>query len=31
MDEKQILETLRRELTQAGYAYYVLDAPTMAD
>ena len=31
MDEKQILETLRRELTQAGYEYYVLDAPTMSD
>ena len=31
MDEKQTLEALRRELTQAGYEYYVLDEPTMSD
>lgn len=31
MDELFELETLREELIQAGYEYYVLDAPTMSD
>jgi len=31
MDEKQEIEQLRRELEQANYDYYVLDAPTMSD
>ena len=31
MDELKELETLRRELIQAGIEYYVQDAPTMSD
>lgn len=31
MDDFTELEALRRELTQAGYEYYVLDKPTMSD
>ena len=31
MDDFSEIEALRRELTQAGYEYYVLDAPTMSD
>ena len=31
MDELTQMEQLRRELVQAGYEYYVLDAPTMSD
>jgi len=31
MDELTLIETLRRELVQAGHAYYVQDAPTMSD
>ena len=31
MDDFTELETLRRELTRAGYEYYVLDKPTMSD
>lgn len=31
MDYREEIEALRRELTQAGIEYYVLDAPTMSD
>ena len=31
MDDFSEIEALRRELTQAGYEYYVLDQPTMQD
>ena len=31
MDAKQEITLLRQELEQAGYEYYVLDAPTMSD
>ena len=31
MDDLALMEALRRELNQAGYEYYVLDAPTMSD
>ena len=31
MDELSEIESLRRELEQAGYEYYVLDKPTMSD
>ena len=31
MDELMEIEALRRELTRAGYEYYVLDNPTMSD
>ncbi len=31
MDDLTEIETLRRELNQAGYEYYVLDNPTMSD
>ncbi len=31
MDDFTEIEALRRELTQAGYEYYVLDKPTMSD
>lgn len=31
MDDFNEMEALRRELTQAGYEYYVLDKPTMSD
>ncbi len=31
MDDFAEIEALRRELTQAGYEYYVLDNPTMSD
>jgi len=31
MDPRTELEALRRELTQAGIEYYVLDSPTMSD
>lgn len=31
MDYKQEIEQLRRELVQAEYEYYVLDAPTLSD
>ena len=31
MDELQELQALQKELIQAGYEYYVLDAPTMSD
>ena len=31
MDDFAEIEKLRRELTQAGYEYYVLDKPTMSD
>lgn len=31
MDEKQEIQALRRELEQANYDYYILDAPTMSD
>jgi len=31
MDEKMEIEQLRRELEQANYDYYMLDAPTMSD
>ena len=31
MEELALMETLRHELNQAGYEYYVLDAPTMSD
>lgn len=31
MDLNQEIEQLRRELDQANYDYYVLDAPTMSD
>ena len=31
MDDFAEIEALRRELTRAGYEYYVLDAPTMSD
>ena len=31
MDDFTELEALRRELTRAGYEYYVLDKPTMSD
>ena len=31
MDDLALMETLRLELNQAGYEYYVLDAPTMSD
>lgn len=31
MDEQQEIAALRRELEQANYEYYVLDAPTMSD
>ena len=31
MDDLNLMESLRRELNQAGYEYYVLDAPVMSD
>ena len=31
MDDLALIEALRLELNQAGYEYYVLDAPTMSD
>ena len=31
MDDLTLIESLRRELIQAGYEYYVLDAPVMSD
>ena len=31
MDDFAEIQGLRRELTQAGYEYYVLDKPTMSD
>ena len=31
MDDFTEIESLRQELTQAGYEYYVLDKPTMSD
>ena len=31
MDDFALMEQLRRELNEAGYEYYVLDAPTMSD
>ena len=31
MDYLTEIESLRRELEQAGYEYYVQDAPTMSD
>ena len=31
MDDLEEIQALRRELTQAGYEYYVLDKPTMSD
>ena len=31
MDDFALMEALRLELNQAGYEYYVLDAPTMSD
>ena len=31
MDEQQEIAALRRELEQANYEYYVLDAPMMSD
>ena len=31
MDDLTEIETLRQELIQAGYKYYVLDKPTMSD
>ncbi|NCE65230.1 NAD-dependent DNA ligase LigA [Pseudoflavonifractor sp. 524-17] len=31
MDEQQEIQTLREELEQANYEYYVLDNPTMSD
>ena len=31
MDDLVEIQVLRRELTQAGYEYYVLDKPTMSD
>lgn len=31
MDEKQLIQNLRRELEQANYEYYVLDNPSMSD
>ena len=31
MDDFTAIEALRRELTQAGYEYYVLDRPSMSD
>ena len=31
MDELSEIQSLRRELEQAGYEYYVLDQPTMSD
>jgi len=31
MDELTLIAALRRELVQAGYEYYVQDAPTMSD
>lgn len=31
MDDFALIESLRRELVQAGYEYYVLDQPTMSD
>ena len=31
MDDLDLIGQLRRELVQAGYEYYVLDAPTMSD
>jgi len=31
VDDFNEIEALRRELTQAGYEYYVLDKPTMSD
>lgn len=31
MDVKQEIQQLRKELTQANYEYYMLDAPTMSD
>ena len=31
MDEKQEIQSLRRELEQAKYEYYVLDNPSMSD
>ena len=31
MDDLTLIESLRQELVQAGYEYYVQDAPTMSD
>ena len=31
MDEKQEIQSLRRELEQANYEYYLLDNPSMSD
>lgn len=31
MDDLKEIQSLRQELTQAGYEYYVLDKPTMSD
>lgn len=31
MDDLALMEALRLELNQAGYEYYVMDAPTMSD
>ena len=31
MDELTTIQSLRQELEQAGYEYYVLDRPTMSD
>lgn len=31
MDDLALMESLRQELVQAGYEYYVLDDPTMSD
>ena len=31
MDDFAEIQALRQELEQAGYAYYVLDNPTMSD
>ena len=31
MDEKQEIQSLRQELEQANYEYYVLDNPSMSD
>ncbi len=31
MDDFAEIQELRRELTQAGYEYYVLDKPAMSD
>ena len=31
MDYRKEIQELRRTLTENGYLYYVLDAPTMSD